>query len=269
MKVIFNYFLLFLSSSFILLLGCGIEDSIYFQEPKNIYIDDNETNKVLVKFKGYNQEEDSDYFLLVGYDVYYYFVSGQTPLKATVYKPYYSQNENLLDLTNDNYDFGIESKKIRFPSNFFKNMDDFYKYTTIPVTLDMIETVLTDKDDNVRFCFHNDKINDLSSDTNPYKTSDNRYIILDNLYPNPSEYEDKTWYDGDIKENFLGFYDYNYYQNLNITPVAEDGADKIYRMYIYIVAKGFNSSEEIDRNPNYIESSKSVTIQVRLRVSTL
>jgi len=260
--------LLFISFLATLFLSCGIEDSIFFQEPQNVSIDNNDSQKVLVRFKGYNQEKDGDYFLFVGYDVYYYFVPGQTPLKATVYKPYYSQNDKLLDLTNDNFTVGPSENQIRFPTGFFKNMEDFYKYTTIPVKLNMIENVLTDKDDNVKFCFHDYEGNDSTNDKNPH-ISGNSYIILDNLFPNPIEYEEKIWYEDDTKETFKGFYDYEYYTNLNITHVGEDGADRFYLMYLYIVAKGFNSGDEIDRNPNYVESSRSLTKQVRFRVSTL
>lgn len=255
------------------LCSCGIEDSMYFQEPQELEIVNNDTESVEIRFKGYNQEKQGIYYLFVGYDVYYYFDKIENRKKAVVRYPYNSSNLKLIDLSTDYFTITdpLSENKFRFPNPPFTIMDDFYKNTTIPVTLDMIDKTLSDKTDNVRFCFHNNAINDKATQKNPHNNSGN-YIYMDMIYPNPTEYEGKydslQFYWGD-DTNFKGFYDIDYYNYYNIKPYRTEGSTNTYRLYIYIVAKGYNSADDIDRNPNFTESANSPVISILIRVPTL
>ena len=262
----FKYYLIIF---LILLFSCGIEDSVYFQEPTYIHIKNNASENVELLFKGYNQERDGIYYLLIGYDVYYYFDKEENAKKMVVKNPYISKNSKLIDLSNDQYPPDPPNSPYRFPKSRFPNMEEFYKTTTIPVSLEMIEKVLSDKNDNVRFCFHNDSINDGTSDKNPYKDLNNGFIFMDQLFPNTTEYEGAAWLDESNDGVFKGFYDKRYYDNKGISYEDESSPPiyYIYKMYLYIIAKGYNSSDEIDRNPSFIESVKSNIIEVKIRVT--
>ncbi|HOJ64822.1 MAG TPA: hypothetical protein PLE45_10420 [Spirochaetota bacterium] len=254
----------------LILFSCGFEDSVYFMEPSNIHLENSGTDQVKILFKGYNQEMDNIYYLLIGYDVYYYFDKEENAKKMVVRNPYISKNSKLLDLSNDQYPPNPPDSPYRFPKTTFPHMEEFYKTTTIPVSLEMIKDVLTDKNDNVRFCFHNDPINDNTTDKNPYKDPANSFIFMEELYPNPSEYENASWLDEINDGVFKGFYDKRYYDNKGISYITEESNPPlyyIYKMYVYIIAKGYNSGAEIDRNPSFIESVKSNIIEVKLRVT--
>lgn len=263
----FRYYLII---NLFLFFSCGIEDSVYFQEPINVYVENNGTESVKILFKGYNQEKDGIYYLLVGYDVFYYFNKQEDAKKIVVKNPYISKNSKLIDLSNDQYPLNPPNSPYRFPKTRFLNMEEFYKTTTIPVSLEIIDKILSDKNDNVRFCFHNDSINDGTSDKNPYKALDNSFIFMDELFPNPVEYENASWLDESNDGVFKGFYDKRYYDSKGISYIEEESNPPIYyiyKIYLYIIAKGYNSGEEIDRNPAFIESVKSTIVEVKLRVT--
>ena len=260
----YNYVSLFLLFVFLFINNCGIEDeSMYFQEPRNLEIKNNSTTNVEVYFYGYNQEEDDDEYLFIGYDVYYYFTDSKAYKKAAV------KNPEIDDLSHDTalIDFrDLTEDAYRFPTDKFSDsyMEDFYQYVTIPVTHKMIDDILNKgNNDNVRFCFHNHAINDETSDTNPYMVTADDYIYIDQIYPNYYEYKDKDW--GENDNDFIGFYDQDYYDEYNIEKVRDDGGYYYYEICLWIIAKGSNSQIERTKD-SYTESIKSELIKIELKV---
>lgn len=251
--------LLFLSV-FIFLFTCGIEDIIYFREPQDITVDGVNPEKNMVYFYGFNQEETEGNYLFVGYDVYYYFGSSSSAKKAAVKNPYVPTSTNLIDYksTDDAYRFAN-----------FTNTNDLYQQFTIPVTVEMIEDVLKEgNSDNVKFCFHDYGLITDGRD-NPYidSSSSKKKLLVDLVYPQFSEYQNKDWADYDdingAYDDFKGFYDWDYYEALNIPYSAFGTGYRDYKMYIYIVARGFSSSS---MDQDYITSIKSDVKTITLRV---
>ena len=259
MKKILQYSII-LILAVLLFNSCGIEDNIiYFQEPRNIEIDDSDQTKIIVKFYGYNQEEDDGEYLFVGYDIYYKFSSSDDEKKAQVRYPIPPFN-NLTFHNNALIDFSDNS---RFPNDNFSDydMEEFYQLVSIPVTEDMIKDVLKEgKSDNVRFCFDNRNID--AGKYNPDQDSNNKYIMCNDMFPEYDDYKNKRW--GGL--DFLGFYDEDYYNNDDyvITPSKIEGVFKYYKIDFWIIAKGFNSNSERDKN--FIESLKSETFTLEFKV---
>jgi hypothetical protein len=246
---------------FIFFNTCGLEDSyIYYQEPRNLHVEKGLDAKYEIWFTGENQEQDDDddSYLFVGYDVYYYFTSSSSAQKAAVRNPQRIGLPHTVPL----YDF---TDNDRFPpSNFSSSfMNTFYQFVTIPVTINMIRNVLKKgKNDNVRFTFQESN-NDPNPGYIPYINSSPNYIFIDGIYPNYSEYKNQTWNDAD----FQGFYDKDYYdyKGINYESYNSITDEYTYKIYIYIIAKGFNSSH--DRTQNMIESLKSNIIEINLVVN--
>jgi len=137
MKNIFYLFLIIITIFFfsiIIIFSCGLPDDLmYFQEPRNVEVDNTDKSKVIVKFYGFNQEEDLGKYLFVGYDIYYYFTTPDKAKKAMVKNPKLN-----LDHSTDLIDFLDDTS--RFPSSGFTSTDrnTFYQLVSIPVTLEMI-----------------------------------------------------------------------------------------------------------------------------------
>ena len=241
---------------------CGIEDTtIYFQEPKNLAY--NEAT-FTIYFDGYNQEEDDDIYLFVGYDVYYYFNDDFSNAKKAAVRipqeslPRYETNQNnhapLVDFT---------SVSSSFQGFSTYDLDTIYQDVTFPVTFEMIDDILKEgKSDNVKLCFNRPAT--LSTE-NPKKVS-NDHIYLEELFPKYEQYksfiESDQW--GDV-DDFWGFLDLDYYNHYGYTPYQIIGTDNYYKMKIFIIAKGFNSNK--DRNKgDYIESLKSSVIEISIKV---
>ena len=93
--------------------------------------------------------------------------------------------------------------------------------------------------------------------------------MLENVGPNYSEYQGLTWYKKILENNdkFLGFYDYRYYKNKSIVAYDENTSTHIYKMWFYTISKGFNSGDEVDRIPNYTESTRTATMTLYFEVN--
>ncbi len=247
-KIIQYVFIILLFTTF---FNCGIEDTIYYQEPRLIQIEGTESN-VEVFFYGYNQEKDDDKFLFVGYDIYYYFNDPKTAKKAQVKNPLYTINRTgetpLISFTDP----------ARLPSAL---SNDMYRSVSFPVTIPMIENILIENNNkNVKFTFH--KLSQTLS-TNPF--IDGNTIVMEQLFPNYNDYNNLTW--GTLDLNFIGFYDADYYNYYQIADDKESPSPELYKFYdinIYIVAKGFNSN--VDRTLNLTQSIPSSTSRIKLRV---
>ncbi len=278
--------------------SCGLEDIANINPPTDIDIaatngfvaesaTDSGTSETLdnvfdnvsdhwIRFKADNWEYErrnaQEYYLIVGYDIYYSFASGSSFKKANVFDPfmtadgegYHDANTTLYDMSTQVFPDGSQ----RFPSKVYKSIyEEFYASTTFPIPLEFVQ-YLNDRDYNVRFCFFDDSFNNEAGGKNPYINNGNVY--LDNVYPYFDDYE-KSWYKklkDDETDKFIGFYDYRYYYKLGIPAVYKSGNLNIYKMWLYIVAKGFNSADEVDRIPNYMESSKSATKEIYFVVDT-
>ena len=280
---------------------CGIEDTIYFQEPELLNVENNETANVRLRFNGFNQEKDIDDFLFVGYDIYYYFTSKSGAQLAQVYMPFRDKNGSdapfssqfpLIGSNNKLMYFPTDEelvdskpteKKYRFPDTFFpRNMITFYQLTTFPVTVNMITNVLgQSRNDNVQIGFGIEGSNGLRDVVggNPYivGSGSNSYILLGSVFPNYSEYSDKIWgvnkqsQDIDPDKPFRGFYDKNFYYHRSPKISPTDGEEENdtggvckYTVYFYAIAKGFNSN--FARNQNFNLSYISNTVQVIFEV---
>ncbi len=243
---------------------CGIEDStIFFQEARNLSYD--EANFTL-RFDGYNQEEDGDEYLFVGYDVYYYFNNNsKSAKKAAVRLPKITtarggaNHSNLLDYTNPM----VNSS---FSSYSFNDKDIIYQDVTFPVTDEMIDDILKKgRSDNVRLTFDNNNLI-LPADINPNTISD--YILMEELFPKYEEYKSQieagSWGGVDAFSGFLDIDYYNYY-GIPFTFDIASGKNK-YKMWIFVIAKGFNSNTERNKG-NYIESLKSTVIEITIEIT--
>jgi hypothetical protein len=247
----------------IIFAGCGIENSMYFQEPRNVIayikgtsnpITTSGTDSAAIKFYGYNQEKDNSKYVFAGYDIYYYFPSSTTKRKANVMNPILPSNAKLIPF--------VTNEPSRFPSTNFQD-SNFYQVISLPVTNSMIDNNLTQgSNDNVRFTFGYD---DLTGTQYPMiggiSGEAGSYVYLGAIFPTLSEYNGKSW--GSLDPNFQGFYDLDYYINNSITPISGNPStptDCVYQAYFYLVAKGFNS--DIERNQNFIESIPSTVVTV-------
>ncbi|MBQ3921819.1 MAG: hypothetical protein II707_00880 [Spirochaetales bacterium] len=289
MKKTWTVFIIFLLSFVltIMLGNCGLEDFLYIQVPSEFDTYDTDNNypspnmgsleNVFKKNLGYvrckadNQEHDRQFNLLVGYDIYYSFTSGSGFKKANVYNPFLNKDDDheanltLYNLSGETFPDG----SLRFPGRYFNSLyDNFYSTTTFPILLNMID-YLNDRDYNLQFCFFDDVYNDNATDgyMNPYIR--NNAVILENVGPNYSEYQGLTWYKKILENNdkFLGFYDYRYYKNKSIVAYDENTTTHIYKMWFYVIAKGFNSGDEVDRIPSYTESTKTATMFLYFEVN--
>lgn len=280
--------------------GCGLEDIANINPPTDIDIAasngyvaeetesgssenlDNVFDNIAdgwIRFKADNQEYErrnaQEYYLIVGYDIYYSFTSGSAFYKANVYDPfltaeygsdtaYHDANVQLYDMSTQIFPDGSQ----RFPNKYFGSIyNEFYSATTFPIPLEFVQ-YLDDRDYNVRFCFFDDSFNNEAGGKNPYINNNN--VCLDNVFPNFSQYE-KSWYKklkDDETDKFIGFYDYRYYYKLGIPAAYKNGNINIYKMWFYIIAKGFNSADEVDRIPNYMESTKSATKEIYFAVDS-
>ncbi|MCG8573219.1 MAG: hypothetical protein MJB14_24050 [Spirochaetes bacterium] len=256
----------------IFLTNCGIKYTTYFQEPVLLEVPDSANGTELVYFHctAYNNEEDENENLLAGYDLYYFFSISDldsdsrydTPqtkagaLKAQVYYP----NNLSSGRNSDLYNFP-GSEPSRFPPSDFTDTE-VYEDISIPVTDSMIDDILSDEDndENLEIHFYNYAIND--GNNNPYKDSGSGTVIMDEVYPNQSEYSGEDW-----ETDYLGFLDKDFYDYYGINPLdGEGGVDyEIYRVYFYLKAKGFNSNEE--RSPSeFVYSDSSSSLEVKFKV---
>ncbi|OHD08404.1 MAG: hypothetical protein A2086_08685 [Spirochaetes bacterium GWD1_27_9] len=244
----------------LLFFACGIENSQYYQAPDGIYVDDNGSQDISVKFYGYNQEKNisgSDY-IFVGYDVYYYFSNNNQHKIANVRKPDTSINKKLLPFPKvDAADLTADKSKDKYPYRdstdlFYNYINTFYQsIVTFPLTNKMIDEILKEGNaNNVRFNFarKDDISRPQTSDVtqnNPYIKDE--YVFLGEIYPQYTDYNGKTiqiensaFEFGKPENNFLGFYDKDYYDYLGVKEESTDGDYLIYKVYFYIVARGFN-----------------------------
>lgn len=242
-------FLVFLSLLF--LNQCGIEDTFYFEEPKNVTVIGNDPQQNVVYFTADNQEEDNGKYLLIGYDVYYYFEGATVVKKAMVKDPVVSTNPygNLIDF------------KALEPTRFvnFSTTNDLYQQFTIPVTNSMIDDVLDGKSANVEFYFHDTTyIANDSSDTNPKKYS--AVIRMELIYPAYSDYYGKDWNDS----NFKGFYDKDYYDSIGVSPIETlPSGNLLYQVTLYIIARGYSSGT---LQKDFTSSSRSNYVTITFEV---
>lgn len=238
----------------ILFTTCGLKYETIFNSPSSVDVDDDIKTEISITFTADNQEKDLDKYLLAGYDVYYYFEKSSDSKLAMVKDPVFLDDDNrnpkLIDFVDDEPD--------RFPEDPFDNID-IYQDITIPVTEDMIEDILKEgENDNVVIYFHDHDINNDSGEKNPYDDSDR--VIIDEVYPKYSDYKNQSWGD----EDFKGFYDIDFYNAQNVDPVEDTATYSIYKVYFYIIAKGFNS--DIERDDSYVKSVKSSTVEVGFKV---
>ena len=257
------------------------DDLIYFKEPVNVVVDNNSSQDVWVKFFGFNQERGkgdttSDKFLLVGYDIYYYFpTKSDTKKKANVKLPRIPLNRKLIQFPTVDVEYDTkqadQKNKKRFPEiNFPTTMDYFYKDVSYPVTIKMVKDILKDGvNNNVRFSFKT-TYPDMTTDdfANPMILSDsaNGYIQLGGIYPNEDDYINYIWGDERDGKFFYGFYDRDYYDYQEIKPESDDGTYSIFKVYFYIVAKGFKDADLPNRNRSFLESSQSSHIEIKFKV---
>ncbi|MBN2546751.1 MAG: hypothetical protein JXB50_13205 [Spirochaetes bacterium] len=273
--------ILFVIFLFIFMNNCGIEDSFYFQEPINLKVDNVNQAANIVRFTAYNQEEDSGNYLLIGYDVYYYFGGNESSAKKAAVKiPIVnfslSPLTNLIDFTKGNvkpYGTGSDDDLIRF-SKFIDvygnpNTNDLYNIFTIPVTHKMIDEILYEgNNDNVELYFHN--IDFIENEPylvpdygcNPKIDSTEKSIKIENIYPDYFSYKDEVWADAD----FLGFYDYDFYKYNGIAYNYESIGKYYYVANMYVIARGFSSGTY---DKDFISSIKSNTITVIFEVDPI
>jgi len=246
-----------------------------------VVVDNNDSEEVTVKFYGYNQERGKDEtvannYLFVGYDIYYYFLSkSDVKKKAMVKQPKVPSNNKLRPFPAVDVDYEptqSEAKnKKRFPEiNFSPGMDNFFKEVTYPVTIEMIKNVLiSGANNNVRFSFKTE-YPDMTSDvySNPFEVKDaaGNYIQFGGIYPYEDDYINASWGDEKDGYTFYGFYDKDFYDFNNIAAESDDGSYSFYKVYFYIVAKGFRDADLSNRNRSYLESAQSSHVEVRFKV---
>lgn len=247
----------------IFLLSCGLEDSVYFNPP-SVLASETENGTLYITFTGYNQEYEGNTtnYLFVGYEIYYYFGNNSSSEKlAMVYNPIdttdVTKDSNLIDFYSLNKNSSSnEYQRWVDDSTTKTHLQELYKSISLPVTIDMISDVLYEANNkNVRFCFVD--LTDTTGDTNPLIVEkEGNYILMDKIYPNYDEYKNYEW--GKKENDFVGFYDQDYYDELNIEPTSEGG--NTYQMTLEVKAKGFNIGL---RSPsNYTESIFSNTVTV-------
>jgi hypothetical protein len=246
----------------ILLNTCGIEDTtMFFQEPKNLSYDD---ATFTIEFDGYNQEEDDDKYLFVGYDVYYYFSGSKSSnaKKAAVRIPVQSHAD--VGLHSDLLDFTDSDNESSFENYSDNDKDTIYQEVTFPVTWEMIDDVLDEgKSDNVQLCFANTELIQ-PSDENPHKIS-NDSILMEELFPKYEEYKSQIEGGPWDENNFEGFLDQDYYSYYGISLYKFEGGFNYYKMKVFVIAKGFNSNTERNKG-DYIESLKSSVKEITIQV---
>ncbi len=259
-KLILKKVSLILTVLFVVFVSCGIEDSLYFQEPRFFEIGGSEFD-LLVYFYGHNQEKDNEKYLFVGYDIYYYFDNIANAKRAQVRDPSYTLprdgEKGLIDFTD----------AVRFPPDNYGAVTDIYKDVSFPVTIQMIEDVLYEgNNQNVVFTLRK---TGSSSPTNPF--IDANRVILEQLYPNYNDYYNQIW--GSLDPDFLGFYDADFYKYFNIQYNAELSPNpdlyKTYEVNFYVIAKGFNSDHERTKNFTRSISSSVVRLNISVDQSTL
>jgi hypothetical protein len=257
---------------FLSLFSCGLEDGMYFREPRNVTVVNSGTDNVQIQFYGYNQEVgDNDDYLFVGYDIFYYFDSAASYKKAMVMHPIANSSSSTVTNNTYLYPFPVDTTASaygvdRFPTSSFPDgMSTFYQTISFPVTYATIISILTEgSNSNVRFSFGpTSGYWSTTSQNNPYVNSSEHYVALGNIFPAYSDYSGYSW--GTEANGFLGFYDKDYYDYLGVSPVGTDNVTyNIYKVYFYIVANGFNSSTE--RNQTYTKSAQSEIVEVEFKV---
>lgn len=299
MKYIAGIFLLLMM---ILVLNCGLEESgISYNEPENVEVKEDELDRVYISFDGYNQEGYGAVYTFVGYRIFYSFPDDSNELKAVVRYPKVAnipsdpttdENPTLINFFQLNEHFSNDAPRFDYdaastPAVFV----DIYKNISLPVTLSMIEDVLTETNgENVRIYFHDDEENGLLSDetiiiqSNPYQSSSD-YIFIDNVYPNPTEISGwLTYVSGlglddltDVVANFKGFYDYYFmrykeYKGDLATGSIEAGTESgvfYYSVDFYIEALGFIDEYKTTRKlleTKMDSSPKSDIVTVKFKV---
>lgn len=260
-----KYFYTFLIILITLILcnTCGIEDTtMYFQEPKNLAYDEASST---IYFDGYNQEKDGDEYLFVGYDVYYYFNDdSKSAKKAAVRMPQHSMDRYKVNQNNHAplLDFSTVSSSFQGFSAY--DLDIIYQDVTFPVTEDMIDNVLEEgKSDNVKLCFNRPAT---LGTVNPKKVSDD-HIYLEELFPKFEQYKSQVVDNGlwGGYDDFYGFLDLDYYNYYGYTSYATEGSNNLYKMKIFVIAKGFNSNTKRNKG-DYIESLKSTVREISVSV---
>jgi len=227
------------------------------------------------------KKRDQNFYLFVGYDIYYYFNSPNEKQLAMVRFPVvplplptYSGtavagNKWLLEFP---YDLDNLTRFLTGGSGYNSSTNNFYQTVSFPIPYNAISSILTEgANSNVRFDF--DASTDIytqNNTKNPFVNTSEKYVIIGSVYPNYNEYVSQTdWYittdpnDTNFPKRFRGFYDQRYYQKKGIAPY--EGSD-IYRVNFYIVSKGFPSSAIPDRTPTaYVSSAPSSVFTVKFK----
>lgn len=261
-------FLLFLLLTFSV-TACGIMADVYFKEPTSLSVVSSDPQAVELTFTAENQEKaPNDDFLLAGYDVYYYFDSESNKKKAMVRYPKVPDN-TLLITTLVNSDATVPGGVVRFPASGGFSNDTIFQDITIPVTNSMIDLRLgSGNSSNVKIYFDNRITAQVPKDTSIA-------VEIDEIYPNYTLYYSKTkdmWGDFkqetiDIVDDFAGFYDKDFYDNVVPTSAKVSGTTDKYKVNFFVIAKGFNSNETRNKTL-FIESIRSNTVTVTFQIKS-
>lgn len=252
----------FLPFLLFLFVSCGIENTLYIKEPTEVKVSYDFYKVPVITFYGYNQEELDGNYLFMGYDLYYYFDAGSTHRRARVLNstPYLKKDDTTA-ARNKNL---ITALDMRGTRKIYENFSDssmlnIYSYITFPVTESIIKDILTEANtNNVEIYFDNKTAND-GDFSNPYVSSHERKVYIDNIYPAYEEYP-TDW--DKLEGGFLGFFDYEYYKKNEIRAFKDDGDEYIYRGYFYLKAKGVENFTSTSFVTTLLESNSSSTVQV-------
>lgn len=268
----------FLSLS-VFFLSCGIKDSLFLKAPENLRVYNNRgsVNDMYLAFDAFNQEKEEGIgnYLIVGYELWYYFDNINEAKICNVFYPDNTKNPTLIDFAS--------SESARFPSASFTKS---YVYTqaSVPVTTSMIDDALTDGNSaNVLIYFGDNSINgtltydtsantfsNSSGDLNPHLKSGDT-VVFDYAYPVKSECDTLFNYNAASREdyqdhyysNFAGFFTAEYYTYVKGRP-----SQTVYTVKFYVTAIGFESDSSRGVGNIQLRSDPSNTISVDFLVNS-
>lgn len=249
--------------------ACGIMADIYFKEPTSLSVVSSDPQAVELIFTAENQEKaPNGDFLLAGYDLYYYFDNESNKKMAMVRYPRVPDNPSLItNLVNS--DPTVPGGVFRFPSTGGFTNDTIFQDITIPVTNDMINLRLgSGKSGNVKIYFDNRITDQVPKDTTIA-------VEIDEIYPDYTLYYSKTkdvWGDFkqetlDIVDDFAGFYDKDFYDNIVPASAKVSGTTDKYKVNFFVIAKGFNSNETRNK-VFFIQSIRSNIVTVTFQIKS-
>jgi hypothetical protein len=263
MKIRFSFkYLFYLFTLLAFYAACGIEDSVmYFQEPKNLTYS---TSDYSLSFDGYNQEEDADTYMFIGYDVYYYFDDPKNAKLVQVRNPL----STLSAYRNRTFiDFSGES---RFGQLSASDKSSIYEWVSCPVKESMSGILSKGSSGNVVLYLDNypDHAYPAKNQTGTNPSDGTTKIYYYEMYPYYYQYGGQSWYTDSAFDStkFYGFFDQKFIDNC--VPAASKIDSTSYYIYFYVKAKGFNSKAEMTRGSKITESVKSNTIKVTITKKT-